>query len=172
MSGVEDLVVDIVGDNTLPDADGVPFRRKFEETNRRADWFSRVRFHGHVDDEQLLNFYRNCSIFVAPSKYESFGLIYLEAMRFAKPCVGTWAGGIPEVVVDGSTGILVQPGSPKQLEAAILKLVGDQDLRTSMGKAGQRRFEQTFTGEKFSSRIIEFVRGVGSTTVPGVSNDY
>ena len=129
MSEIDDLIVDIVGDDSLPDASGVPFRLKFEEANRSADWFSRVRFHGHVDDAQLLEFYRNCSIFVAPSKYESFGLIYLEAMRFAKPCVGTQAGGIPEVVVDGSTGILVQPGSSKELEAAILRLAGDQGLR-------------------------------------------
>lgn len=158
MSQINDLTVDIVGEDGLPDADGVPFRLKFEATVGSADWLPRVRFHGHVDEAQLLEFYRNCSIFVAPSKYESFGLIYLEAMRFAKPCVGTKAGGIPEVVVDGSTGILVQPGSSKELEAAILRLVGDQALRRSMGKAGQRRFEQTFTAEQFSNRIIEFVR--------------
>jgi glycogen synthase len=158
MSKIDDLIVDIVGNDSLPDADGVPFRSKFEEANRSANWFSRVRFHGHVDDAQLLEFYRNCSIFVAPSKYESFGLIYLEAMRFAKPCVATRAGGIPEVVVDGTTGILVQPGSSKELEAAILRLASDQDLRKSMGEAGKRRFEQTYTGEQFSNRIIRFVR--------------
>lgn len=158
MSEMQDMVVDIVGDDTLPDADGVPFRQRFEQDNQGQDWASRVRFHGHVDDAQLLDFYRNCSIFVAPSKYESFGLIYLEAMRFAKPCVGTKVGGIPEVVADGATGILVQPGSAKQLENAILKLAGDQGLRKSMGQAGQQRFKQTFTGEKFANRIIDFVR--------------
>lgn len=165
LSEIDNLRVDIVGDDSLPDADGVSFRLKFEEANRSADWFSRIQFHGHVDDAELLEFYKNCSIFVAPSKYESFGLIYLEAMRFAKPCVGTYAGGIPEVVVDGSTGILVQPGSSKELKAAILRLAADRDLRKSMGVAGQRRFERTFTGEQFGNRIIGFVseRGLRKT---------
>ena len=159
MSEQKELIVHIVGDDTLPDADGVPFRKKFEEAHSKANWFPRVRFHGHVDDEQLLEFYRDCSIFVAPSKYESFGLIYLEAMRFAKPCIGSNVGGIPEVVADGSTGILIEPGNVKELEAAILKMAGDQKLRSAMGKAGQLRFEQTFTAEKFGERVIKFVRG-------------
>jgi glycosyltransferase involved in cell wall biosynthesis len=159
MSEQEELIVHIVGDDTLPDADGVPFRKKFEEAHSNAKWFHRVRFHGHVDDEQLLELYRDCSIFVAPSKYESFGLIYLEAMRFAKPCIGSNVGGIPEVVAEGSTGILIEPGNVKELEAAILKMAGDQNLRSAMGKAGHLRFEQTFTAEKFGERVIKFVRG-------------
>jgi glycosyltransferase involved in cell wall biosynthesis len=152
------LIVDIIGDDTLPDQDGIPFRKRFEDTHGNDAWFSRVRFHGHVGDEQLLTFYRDCSIFVAPSKYESFGLIYLEAMRFAKPCVGTNVGGIKEVVADGSTGILVPPASPKQLTAAILRLAEDHRLRTSMGKAGRERFEKAFTSERFANRIVQFVR--------------
>ncbi len=155
------MVVDIVGDDRIAGPDGQPFRSKFEDRHGDDGWFSRVRFHGHVDDEQLLEFYRGCSIFVAPSKYESFGLIYLEAMRFAKPCIGTNVGGIPEVVSNGKTGILINPGSTAELSAAVLRLAASEKLRTSMGRAGKERFEQEFTAERFSNQIVELIRQNG-----------
>jgi len=158
MREAPEMVVDIVGDDRISAADGETFRKRFEDRHGEDEWFSRVRFHGHVGDEKLVEFYRNCSIFVAPSKYESFGLIYLEAMRFGKPCIGTSAGGIPEVVDDGRTGILIDPDKPSELSAAVLQLVRSPKLRASMGKRGKERFERFYTAKGFAERIIEFVR--------------
>ena len=104
-----------------------------------------VQFLGGVSDEQLNQLYQSCDLFVAPSLYESFGLIYLEAMNYGKPVVGCRAGGIPEVVDDGVTGILVEPGAPQALAEAILRLVRSPALLHAMGEAGRRRLLDRFT---------------------------
>lgn len=160
MSSSPDLSLDIVGDDQLADADGSTYRKRCEKLYKSADWLSRVRFHGHVDEEELTRFYRDCSIFMAPSKYESFGLIYLEAMRFAKPCIGCKVGGIPEVVKDRSTGILIEPGSADQLSDAVLQLSADPKLRRKMGQAGLALFKERFTADRFAEAIVTHVEGV------------
>ena len=70
----------------------------------------RVHFFGKVDDAVKNYLLSACDVLVAPSLYESFGLMYVEAMRAGKPVIGSNAGGIPEVVDDGGTGLLVPPG--------------------------------------------------------------
>lgn len=104
-----------------------------------------VQFLGGVSDEQLNRLYQSCDLFVAPSLYESFGLIYLEAMNYGKPVIGCRAGGIPDVVDDGVTGILVEPGAPQALAEAILRLVRSPALLRAMGEAGRRRLLDRFT---------------------------
>lgn len=142
-----------IGDNSIPAAHGRPYLHDFLETYGTADWIDRVNFLGHVDDTTLEQAYANCDIFIAPSRYESFGLIYLEAMRFGKPCIGTIAGGIPEVVSDGETGILVPPGEAIALRLAIEKLIVDENLRVILGENGRRRYQEQFTMESFATRF-------------------
>lgn len=116
-------------------------------------WFARqhphlqhaVRFLGAVSDDELNRLYQQCDLFVAPSLYESFGLIYLEAMNYGKATVGCKAGGIPEVVEDGVTGLLVEPEAPAQLAAAMLKLVRSPRLLHDFGMAGRQRLLDRFT---------------------------
>jgi len=74
-----------------------------------------------------------------PSRSEGFGRANLEAMAAGKPVVSTRVGGIPEVVSDGETGLLVPPGDRAALAGAIIRLGEDQDLRRQMGAAGRRR---------------------------------
>jgi len=149
------LRVDLVGDNTIPFEDGIPLWEAFCASHRGCEWFNRVDAPGVVSGEALLRFYAECDIFVAPSRYESFGLIYLEAMRAAKPCVGFAVGGVPEVVVDGETGILPEEVSAAALKATLVRLLDDAGLRERMGRAGRSRFESRFTVERFAD---EFVR--------------
>jgi glycosyltransferase involved in cell wall biosynthesis len=104
-----------------------------------------VRFLGGVSDEQLNQLYQSCDLFVAPSLYESFGLIYLEAMNYGKAVVGCLAGGIPEVVDNGVNGILVEPETPSALAEAILRLVRSPQLLHEMGQAGRQRLLNRFT---------------------------
>src|SRR5258706_790415 len=128
------LIVDVVGRDTGT-ATPPSARQRFEATHGGAAWRARCRFHGAVDDQRLEGFYRDCTIFVAPSRYESFGLIYLEAMRWGKPVVGCRTGGVPEVVRDGETGLLVSPGDAMALEAALARLLGDGALRARLAAA-------------------------------------
>lgn len=147
-----------IGDNTIPSEDGRTYQDKFMDEFGGCEWIDRVRFLGHVDEYELEAAYANCDIFVAPSRYESFGLIYLEAMRFGKPCIGTVAGGIPEVIADQETGLLALPGDAASLYDVIDQLIKDDELRKRMGEAGRRRYSDKFTTEKFSSNIEELLR--------------
>lgn len=139
----------LVGDNTI-----TSWWRDFSKKYAGEPWFSRLHAPGFVEREELLASYRDCDIFTAPSRYESFGLIYLEAMRWGKPCIGTRIGGIPEVVAHNENGILVSPDSPEELYAALEKLIADQQLRESMGAKSRELFLRNFTDEKMA-RMVE-----------------
>jgi glycosyltransferase involved in cell wall biosynthesis len=104
-----------------------------------------VDFRGFVDETSLENLYRECDLFVAPSLYESFGLIFLEAMNWAKPVIGCAAGGPEEIVIDGETGLLVPPADPQMLAEAISQLLASSERRREMGLAGRRRLVEEYS---------------------------
>jgi glycosyltransferase involved in cell wall biosynthesis len=83
-------------------------------------------------------------ILAAPSLSEAFGRTVIEAMACGKPVVASNVGGIPEIIEDGKTGILVPPKDEKALANAVIKLFASKDLAGSMGKAGRQRAEQYF----------------------------
>ena len=155
-----DLLVDIVGDDTIA-ARGEPTpRERFEAAHELRFWRRRCRFRGVVDEDRLQDFYRSCTVFVAPSLYESFGLVYLEAMRWGKPVIGCRAGGIPEVVRDGETGLLVPPDDPVGLEAAITRLLDDPELRQRLGERAREALATEFSSRRMAERTAAFYAGV------------
>ena len=83
-------------------------------------------------------------ILVQPSLRETFGRTLIEAMACRRPVIATRVGGMPEIVVDGETGLLVPPKDPAALAAAILELTGDREWRRAMGEAGRGRVEEHF----------------------------
>ncbi|MBA2446886.1 MAG: glycosyltransferase family 4 protein [Chloroflexi bacterium] len=104
---------------------------------------SAVDFLGWQTDLEPM--YRRWSVFVQPSHYEGFGMSALEAMGAGLPVVATNVGGVPEVVVDGVTGLLVPPGDPAGMGAAVLSLLEDADRRARMAEAGRRRVRDDFS---------------------------
>ena len=108
-----------------------------------------VEFLGLVDDRRLLQLYQNCSFFIMPSTGEGFGLVFLEAMRAGKACIAG-VGAASEVVADGVSGLIVNPGSRKQVLDAILQLIRNPERTRRMGCAGYDRFIRLFTAEAFS----------------------
>jgi len=88
-----------------------------------------------------------------PSDAEPFGRTAIEAMALAKPVVGTRAGGLPEVVRDGETGLLVAPRFPESLAAACLRLLENPGLARRLGEAGRRRVEDRYDIGKIAGAI-------------------
>lgn len=121
----------------------------------------RVTFEGRVSNERLRQAYRNCDIFVAPSRFESFGLVFLEAMREGKPVIGCAAGGMPEIIADQVNGFLVPPGDTMALTQAIMALAESPVLRKKMGDAGKKIFLEKFTSECMSQASMKIYETAG-----------
>ena len=139
---------------------GSSFGEEFRAQNARAPFLNRVLFPGAVSDSELENYLAQCDIFVSPSRYESFGLVFLEAMMFGKPAVGCRIGGMQEVIDEGVTGLLAEPGDDASLQAALDELLGDAAKRESMGGAGRSRYLANYTREIFVERTLEFYREI------------
>lgn len=160
-----DLVVDIVGDDSVI-VNGETLRARFEAEGTKNQWdLDRVVFHGSVSREDLLKHYASCDIFVAPSRYESFGLIFVEAMIFAKPVIGIAIGGVVEVVTDEMNGLLIPTDDGALLAAQISRLVEDPALRDRLGAAGRKTYETRFRlermldqSEAYYKKIVKYSR--------------
>ena len=121
---------------------------------------SHVHLLGHVLWQQLADWYRQSTVFVMPSYYETFCISAVEAMAFGLPVVATTAGGLPEVVEDGVTGILVPPGDPQALAEAVVRLLRDPDMRERMGQAGRERVLEKFTVEQVVEEMLKLYHEV------------
>jgi len=126
----------------------------------------RVHFAGWVTEQDLASHYRQCDVFVMPSRNEGFGIVFLEAMQFGKPIVAGRHGGSPEVVEDGECGFLVENGAIDELTSCLCRLLGDDDLRTRMGLAGFDRVMNLFTFGQFRQRLREILLSDSTLRLP------
>lgn len=115
----------------------------------------RVELFGWVDDATRSRLYSECDLFVAPSRYESFGLVYLEAMAFAKPCIGCDVGGARKVVCSGQTGLLVPPGDATALAEAIVDLARNRSRRSQLGAAAREHVVANFSAATMVDRTLD-----------------
>jgi starch synthase len=127
-----------------------------------------------LDRPSVIQLYSHAAIFCCPSVYEPFGIINLEAMAAERPVVASAVGGIPEVVVDGETGVLVpvdlrpdEPMTPadpdrfaRDLASAINRLMGDPAKRAAMGAAGRRRAVEHFSWAAIAERTVMLYRSL------------
>jgi glycosyltransferase involved in cell wall biosynthesis len=112
-----------------------------------------INFRGFVSDSELRAAYAACDVFVLPSAKEGFCLVYLEAMAECKPVVAANAGGVPDVVVDGETGVLIPPGDVGALTEALLTLLDNPEMQRQLGAAGAARVQTHFSFEQFVQRL-------------------
>jgi glycosyltransferase involved in cell wall biosynthesis len=137
------------------------FRSECEAFMDRNGIRDRVSLLGVKRDREKFEHFAGCDIFCFPSFFEaeSFGLVLLEAMQFAKPVVSTHWRGIPSVVQDGENGFLVPVRNSSLLADRLLDLLGDEALRCRMGQEGRRIFAERFTLEQFAHDMEQALLG-------------
>jgi glycosyltransferase involved in cell wall biosynthesis len=120
-----------------------PQREELENLSVRLGIKDKVLFAGfHKCVPSLLC---RIDLYVHPSLWEAFGMAILEAMAAGKAVIGSEVGGIPEVILDGETGILVPSNDTSALARAIIKLSSNKEIRTLMGEQGRKRAEEIFS---------------------------
>jgi glycosyltransferase involved in cell wall biosynthesis len=126
-----------------------------------------VRLLGFRND--LPAVFAAATICAMPSHEEPFGLVALEAMAMAKPVVATRAGGVPEFLVDGQMGILIEPRDVEGLARAILRLLDNPQLAREMGQRGRQQVEQHFSAPVYGAKIVAALDAViaESRATPG-----
>ena len=155
--GVDDLITAVAempdgpeGVRLLIAGDG-PARAELEALAARL-LGPRALFLGQVADVNPV--YAAADVFALPSHMEGFGLVFLEAAHHQVPSVGTRVGGIPEVVIEGETGLLTPVKDSQALAAALSRLRNDPGLRRQMGQAAQRRVQEEFSESATAERYL------------------
>jgi glycosyltransferase involved in cell wall biosynthesis len=150
---------EIIGDGAL--------REELEERARRQDLRERIHFAGEQSQNYVRAALRDCDVFVLASAPDErgasdiFPTVIAEAMATGKPVLSTTVAGIPELVANGETGLLVPPGDARALANAMEQLAGNENLRGDFGRAGRLRIEQKFTIEKTIEPLLERFASVG-----------
>jgi phosphatidylinositol alpha-1,6-mannosyltransferase len=128
----------------------------------------KVIFSGRVTDDELLEAYQHCGVFVMPSRVEydghtdswageGFGLVYVEAEACGRPVVCSADGGAAETIIDGKTGLLVDPRSPLKVAEAIARILGDPEFADKLGRAGREHAVSSHSFDRFKLRIAEML---------------
>ncbi|UCD85134.1 MAG: glycosyltransferase family 4 protein [Deltaproteobacteria bacterium] len=119
-----------------------------------------VDFLGYISREDLLHVYNTSDVFVMASRevksqstIEGFGIVYLEANACGVPVVGGRSGGIPEAVIDGETGLLVDSDNIEEISQAILRILKDEHFARELGEKGRQRAEAEFSWDKITKRV-------------------
>lgn len=129
-----------------------------------------VQFVGYVEPKDVAVYYNICDIFVMPSKtvdidYESFGIVYAEANACGKPVIGGKSGGVEDAVIDGVTGLLVNPDNVEEISQALLCLLTDQEHARELGENGRRRVKEELNWASVGRKIEEILQETVTATV-------
>lgn len=143
------------------------------EVNHAAEVLAKHRAGVHLIDAQLskadiIEFLSHCLLFACPSIYEPLGIVNLEAMACSAPVVASAVGGIPEVVVDGETGLLVpyDPAEPRAFEHAfadaVNRVAADRRVAEAMGARGRARAVEAFGWDAIARETISVYQAAGA----------
>ena len=155
-----EIVSKSVPDSRLVIVGDGPFRSELQALVARSPARDRVELKGMLTGRPLYDEYASCDVFVMPSKTtsvdtEGFGMVFLEAAYFSRPAVGTRSGGIPEAVVDGETGLLVEQDDVQGLALKIVTLLSDAALSQRLGRRARERVLEGYTWRQATKRFLE-----------------
>ena len=135
-----------------------------KEAIRQAGVCDFVTMERRVPPDRLAQRYRACDVFVLPAIVDSggdtemLGVVFLEAMTYRKPVIGSDVGGIPDVIKDGETGLLVPQKDPAALADAIVRVLSNDDFAARLGEAGYRFSQDCFGWDRITDRLVEEYR--------------
>jgi phosphatidyl-myo-inositol dimannoside synthase len=144
LDAVPDASYAIVGDGDL--------RPLLEDISARLGLSERVRFYGALTDQEVQSCYRTCTAYVMPSRWEGFGLVFLEAMAHGRPIIASTRDAGAEVV--GEAALLVDPEDTPAVAETIIELLRTPELQVRYGQAGQARLAAHFTYERFRESLL------------------
>ncbi|MEN3329560.1 MAG: L-malate glycosyltransferase [Acidobacteriota bacterium] len=144
----KDVQLALVGDGA--------HRDEYQQLATKLGLSDHVTWAGLIQDPFAEGVYDAADIVCQVSRWqEAFGWVLAEAMASRKPVIGTTVGGIPEIIQDGKSGFLIDPGSPERLAEKLIQLLGDENLRRQMGEAGCEIVKQKFELQKNVARLLE-----------------
>jgi glycogen synthase len=152
-SKLDQMEFDVVGDTP---GSGDPYASRvmaMADSLRRRWPRTRLTLHGYVSDDDLEGYYSAADILVMPSRFESFGLVLIEAMRHSIPVIACDAGGMHEVISEGVDGFLVGVDDATALAERIGRLASDVGLRARMGRAARSNYETRFTAAHMGEQV-------------------
>jgi glycosyltransferase involved in cell wall biosynthesis len=132
----------------------------------RGEWPEWIEFTGYLDRDTaegraaMDRAYRTASVFCLPTRFEPFGTSFVEAMSYGLPCVGPDAWAVPEIIVDGETGLIVPPEDAASLAEALIKVLTDSDRSARMGQAGRARVLENFTWPRLIERVLAAMKSL------------
>jgi glycosyltransferase involved in cell wall biosynthesis len=162
MKVLPDIRYVVVGDGEV--------RKSLEILGAEMGVAQRVTFAGEVSDIELAALYRECDVFVLPSRGkgiggvaggEGFGRVYVEAALAGKPVVGSRCGGASEAALHGKTGFVVDPESSDEVAEALLIILQDRELAERMGSAGRTWALDMFSEDALSDSLRKLLRPYG-----------
>lgn len=150
-----------------------PEREQLEKLTRSINISSQVQFFHNVERKQLLLHYKDADLFVLPSittngQTEGLGVVLLEAMASGVPVIGSNTGGIPDIITDGVNGLLVPPGDPNALAAAMIRILEDPELAERFREAGLETVKKRFSWDRIVDQFIH----VYATVIKSEDQDY
>ena len=167
-SRIPNLRYVIVGDG--------PMKGRLLQAVRELSLEDVVMFGGEVSDQERTSLLHACDVFVMPNSdilrpdgvldTEGFGIGFLEASACGKPAIAGKAGGAPEAVSDGQTGLLVDPENTDELEDAIFRLYSDSALALRLGLEGKQRVEREFTWDGLTEKYLKELNGILAPSIP------
>ena len=128
-----------------------------------------------MDDSHLNTFYNLCDVFIMASRaimerpaVEGFGIVYLEANACGKPVIGGRVGGVPDAILEGETGILIDPENPDEISDALIKLLTDERLSKRLGENGRHRVINNLNWETVAARTIDTIKDLLNAKIDGI----
>ncbi len=142
---------------------GAPVELKEEDLRKLLIEYglsNNVEYRGYVKGKEKIDTYLDSDIFILPTLKETFPGVILEAMEFALPVISTKEGGIPDIIVEGETGFIIEKDNVHQLAERIEFLIKNERFAIKMGGEGRKRFLNNFTFDKMERRYLELFKRI------------